>query len=143
MSDKVKDKVVQLPDTPGVYIFKDGAGKIIYIGKAKSLKKRVQSYFSRDLSSKTQAMVSKIADIEYKLCQTQSLALILEAGLVHKYKPKYNVSFRDDKSFPLVKITHEDFPVISITRKRVADGSDYFGPYTSAGLLKEALRIIR
>lgn len=143
MSDKLKEKIMSLPDTPGVYIFKDGAGKIIYIGKAKSLKKRVQSYFSRFLASKTQAMVSKIADIEYKLCQTESLALLLEASLIHEYKPAYNVSLRDDKSFPLVKITNEDFPAVCITRKRVLDGSHYFGPYTSAGLLRGAMRIIR
>jgi excinuclease ABC subunit C len=141
--DKLKNIIANLPDTPGVYIFKDAEGKIIYIGKAKSLKKRVQSYFSRFLASKTQVMVSNIADIEYRLCQTESLALILEAGLIHKYKPKYNVSLRDDKSFPLVKITHEDFPAVCITRKRIADGSRYFGPYTSAGLLREALKIIR
>ena len=142
-SKELKDKIVALPDTPGVYIFKDAQGKIIYIGKAKSLKKRVQSYFSRFLASKTQVMVSHIADIEYRLCQTESLALILEASLIHKYKPKYNVSLRDDKSFPLVKITHEDFPAVCITRKRIADGSRYFGPYTSAGLLKGTLKIIR
>src|SRR3990167_1111738 len=133
---ELKNKVAALLDTPGVYIFKDAHGGIIYIGKAKSLKKRVQSYFSRFLASKTQVMVSNIADIEYKLCQTESLALILEASLIHKYKPKYNVSLRDDKSFPLVKITHEDFPAVCITRKRIADGSCYFGPYTSAGLLR-------
>jgi excinuclease ABC subunit C len=143
MSDKLKDKIVALPDTPGVYIFKDAQDEIIYIGKAKSLKKRVQSYFSRYLASKTQVMVSNIADIEYRLCQTESLALILEASLIHKHKPKYNVSLRDDKSFPLVKITNEDFPAVCITRKRIADGSHYFGPYTSTGLLREALKIIR
>jgi len=141
--DKLKEIVANLPDTPGVYIFKDTKGEIIYVGKAKSLKKRVQSYFSRYLNSKTQVLVSKIADIEYKLCQTESLALLLEASLIHKYKPRYNVSLRDDKSYPLVKITNEGFPVVCITRKKVADGSQYFGPYTSAGLLRQALRIIR
>lgn len=141
--NKLKEKVVALPDTPGVYIFKDARGKILYVGKAKSLRKRVQSYFSRYLASKTQAMVSRIADIEFKPCQTEGLALILEASLIHKYQPKYNVSLRDDKSYPLVKITSEDFPVVCITRKKIADGSRYFGPYTSAGLLREALRIIR
>src|SRR4030042_735345 len=141
--NKIKDKISGLPEAPGVYIFKDAAGKIIYIGKAKSLKKRVQSYFSRFLASKTQAMVAQIADIAYKLYQTESLALLLEASLVHKYKPKYNVSLRDDKSFPLVKVTKEDFPVVCITRKKTENGSRYFGPYTNAGLLQEALRIIR
>lgn len=141
--DKLKDKVAVLPDTPGVYLMKDNTGGIIYVGKAKSLRKRVQSYFRRFLDAKTQLMVAKIADIEYKLCQTESLALILEASFIHKYTPRYNVSLRDNKSFPLVKITNEDFPVVCITRKRVADGSQYFGPYTSANLLREALRIIR
>ncbi|MDD4980219.1 MAG: excinuclease ABC subunit UvrC [Candidatus Omnitrophica bacterium] len=141
--NRLKDIVANLPDTPGVYIFKDAGGEIIYVGKAKSLKKRVQSYFRRFLATKTQLMVAKIAEIEYKLCQTESLALILEASLIHKYTPRYNVSLRDNKSFPLVKITREDFPVVCITRKKVADGSRYFGPYTNAGLLREALRIIR
>jgi excinuclease ABC subunit C len=142
MSD-LRDKIKGLPDTPGVYIFKDSLGNIIYIGKAKSLRKRVQSYFGRFLNSKTQAMVSNIAGIEYKLCRTESLALILEASLIHKYTPKYNISLRDDKSFPFVKITREDFPVVCITRKRTSDGSRYFGPYTNTGLLREALKIIR
>jgi excinuclease ABC subunit C len=87
--------------------------------------------------------MANVADIEYRLTPTESLALLLEASLVHQYKPKYNVSLRDDKSFPLVKITNEEFPAICITRKREPDGARYFGPYTSAGLLREALKIIR
>ena len=143
IADKFKKLILGMPNTPGVYIFKDAPGKIIYIGKAKALKKRVQSYFSRPLDAKSQIMVSKIAGIEYRLCQTESLALLLEAGLIHKHNPRYNISLRDDKSFPLVKITNEEFPVVCITRERIADGSRYFGPYTSAGLLREAMRIIR
>jgi len=139
----LKDRITGLPQTPGVYIFKDAQGEVIYIGKTKSLKKRVQSYFSRLLASKTQAMVAKIADIEYRTCRSESLALLLEASLVHQYRPRYNVSLRDDKSFPLVKITNDDFPAVCVTRKKVADGSRYYGPYTNAGLLREALRIIR
>lgn len=142
-SNKLKDKITVLPEAPGVYIFKDAAGNIIYIGKAKFLKKRVASYFSHFVSTKTQILVSKIADIEYKLCQTESMALLLEVTLVHKYKPKYNVSLRDDKSFPFVKITNEEFPAICITRKREADGARYFGPYTNVKLLRQALKIIR
>ncbi len=141
--NKLKDKIAALPQTPGVYIFKDAAGNIIYIGKAKALKKRVESYFSRELSAKTQALVSNIADMEYRPCQSESMALLLEASLVHKYKPKYNVSLRDDKSFPLVKITNEEFPVICVTRKRTPDGARYFGPYTNVKLLRQALKIIR
>lgn len=122
---------------------KDKSGSVIYVGKAKSLKKRLNSYFGRDLSTKTVMLMSNVCDIEYKLCPTESLALFLEAGLIHKYKPKYNISLRDDKSFPLVKITNEEYPAICITRKKESDGSRYIGPFTSAGLLKEALRIIR
>jgi len=142
-TSKLKKIVENSPDAAGVYLMKDKAGAIIYVGKAKSLKKRLSSYLGRDLASKTMVMMSNVADIEYRLTPTESLALILEASLIHQYKPKYNVSLRDDKSFPLVKITNEEFPAICITRKREADGAHYFGPYTSAGLLREALKIIR
>lgn len=140
---KLKDKISALPDSPGVYLFKDSHGQIIYIGKAKILKKRVSSYFTRPLDTKTQAMVSKIADLQYRTTSSESLALIFEAALVRRHKPRYNVSLRDDKSFPFVRITNEDFPRICVMRKREADGSRYIGPYTSAGLLREALKTIR
>ncbi len=139
----LKDKISAMPDAAGVYIFKDNEGRILYIGKAKSLKKRLSSYLNRYLSSKTLAMMSKVGDIEYRLTPTESLALLLEASLIHQYKPKYNVSLRDDKSFPMVKITNEDYPRICITRKKEKDGSRYFGPYTDAKLLRQALKIIR
>ena len=122
---------------------KDKTGRVVYIGKAKSLKKRLSSYFGRELSSKTLAMMSNVTDIEYNLTPTESLALLLEASLVHRYKPKYNVSLRDDKSFPFVKISNEKFPAIYITRKRELDGAQYLGPYTNVKLLKSALKIIR
>lgn len=141
--NKLKNTIAKLPDAPGVYLFKDAKGMIIYIGKAKSLKKRVSNYLGRDLSDKTVALMSAVDDLEYRLTPTESMALLLEQSLVHKYKPKYNVSLRDDKSFPRVKITNEEFPVICITRKKQADGSRYFGPYTNAGLLRQALKIIR
>jgi len=142
-TDRLKDKIAASPDAPGVYSMKDKTGEVIYIGKAKSLRKRLNTYLGRDLSSKTIALIANVDDIEYQLCQNESLALLLEASLVHKYKPKYNVSLRDDKSFPVVKITNEKFPTIYITRKRISDGSRYFGPYTNAKLLKVALKIIR
>jgi excinuclease ABC subunit C len=141
--DKLREKIKKVPDAPGVYFMKDEAGQIIYVGKAKSLKKRLMSYLSRDLSGKTVVMMSNVEDIEYRLTQTESLALLLEASLIHQHKPKYNVSLRDDKSFPMVKITDEEFPAVCITRKKEADGAKYLGPYTNAGLLREALRIVR
>lgn len=140
---RLKDKMASLPDAPGVYLMKDAAGKVIYIGKAKSLKKRLNSYLGRDLSSKTMVLLSHVSDIEYKLTATESLALLLEASLVRQYKPRYNVSLRDDKSFPLVKITNEEFPAIFLTRKKQVNGAHYFGPYTSAKLIRQALVIIR
>ena len=139
----LRKKVAQAPNTSGVYLMKDGEGKVIYVGKAKSLKKRLLNYVGKNLDTKTVMLMSNVADIEYRLAPTESLALLLEASLIHKYEPKYNVSLRDDKSFPLVKITDEDFPAVCITRKRENDLAKYFGPYTSAWLLREALKIIR
>jgi len=141
--NKLKKIIANTPDAAGVYLMKNKAGRVIYIGKAKSLRKRLNTYLGRDLSSKSVAMMSNVSDIEYRLTPTESLALLLEGSLIHQYKPKYNVSLRDDKSFPMVKITNEEFPAICITRKREQDGAHYFGPYTNAGLLREALKIIR
>ena len=139
----LKKKIADAPDTSGVYLMKDAAGRVIYVGKAKSLKKRLSNYLGRGLDIKTAMLMSNVADIEYRLAPTESLALLLEANLINKYHPKYNISLPNDKTFPLVKITNEEFPAICVTRKREPDGARYFGPYTSAGLLKEALRIIR
>src|SRR3989338_4918874 len=141
--DKLKKKISSLPDSPGVYLMKDAQGEILYIGKAKSLPKRLRSYFGRGLSAKTLRLMSYVSDIDYRLSSCESMALLLEAGLIHKYKPKYNVSLRDGKSFPLVKLTNEEFPRVYITRKKEAGGARYFGPYTNAALLKCALKIIR
>jgi excinuclease ABC subunit C len=141
--DKLKKKISSLPDAPGVYLMKDASGKILYIGKAKSLRKRLRSYSGRGLSGKTLSLMSYVSDIDYRPSSCESMALLLEAGLIHKYKPRYNVSLRDDKSFPLVKITNEDFPRVHITRKKEADGARYFGPYTNAALLRDALKTIR
>ncbi len=141
--EKIKNIVSDLPQAPGVYFFKDETGRIIYIGKAKSLKKRVQSYFSRQLDTKTQSLVSRIGDIEYKLAASEAQALIMEAGFIHRHQPKYNVSLRENKNFPFVKITSEEYPAICVTRKKEDDGARYLGPYTSANLLREVLKIIR
>jgi len=143
---ELKNKVSGLPEAPGVYIFKDAQGRIIYIGKAKSLKKRVQSYFSRELDAKTQIMVSKIAGLEYKLSLSESQAQILEAALIKGHQPQYNIDLKDDKSFPWIRISNEDFPVVSIYRKkgeRKDDGSLYYGPYTNVKLLRQAIKLVR
>lgn len=139
----LKENILSAPDSPGVYLIKDKAGKIIYIGKAKSLKKRLGSYLGGGLQAKTAAMISNALDIEYRLTQTEGLALLLEAALIHKYEPRYNVALRDDKSFPFVKITDEEFPAVCMTRKVGTDTGRYFGPYTNAKLLRQALKVVR
>lgn len=141
----VPDKVARVPMLPGVYFFKNALGEIIYIGKAKCLRKRVQSYFNRVLDGKTQVMVSKIADLEYQAVDTEAQAQILEAALIKQKQPWYNIDLKDDKSFPWIRITKEEFPVISICRaKGMADNNGlYFGPYTNGLLLRQALKEIR
>ena len=144
--NELKERISGLPDAPGVYKFKDAAGNIIYIGKAKSLKKRVRSYFTRFLSAKTQALVAKIADVEYTLTPSETQAELLEAALIKERQPYYNISLKDDKSFPLVKISDDEFPVISICRRKKqkqADSALYFGPYTDASSLRQAVKVMR
>lgn len=142
----LEEKLQRLPDKPGVYLMHDAAGEVIYVGKASSLKNRVRSYFrsQRNQSPKTQSLVKKIEDFEYIVTDTEVEALILEYNLIKKYDPRYNVMFRDDKSYPYLKITlNEDFPRIEITRNMRKDGARYFGPYTSVGALNETVRLLR
>lgn len=143
---KLKSKIAKLPDLPGVYFFKDAAGAIIYIGKAQSLKKRVQSYFSRALDAKTQALVSKIADLEHRVTGSPAQASLLEASLIKRHLPQYNIDLRDDKSFPWIRVSGENFPTVSIYRrkgKRHEPGAQYFGPYTNVTLLRQAVKEMR
>ena len=144
--NKLKNKVTALPEAPGVYLFKDGAGSVIYIGKAKSLKKRVQSYFNRALDAKTQVMISKAADLEFIVTPSESHAEILEASLIRSRLPQYNIDLRDDKSFPWIRISVDEFPVVSVCRRKkneTGDKSMYFGPYTDRAGLRQAIRMIR
>jgi len=131
VSVKKEEIIKNLPQKIGVYKFLDHTNKIIYVGKAKNLRKRVGSYFSTKTSGKTLRLVNKIDDVKYILVQNELDALLLENNLIKKYQPKYNVLMKDDKSYPWIKITKENFPKILFTRKVVNDGSDYFGPYKS------------
>jgi len=142
-TQSLKEKVLSFPNTPGVYLMYDAFGKVLYAGKAKALKKRLLSYLGPGLASKTAALMDKVRDLKFRLCPSEDMALLLEASLIHELKPKYNISLRDDKSFPFVKISGEDFPAIYITRKKDDPSAQYIGPYTSAKLLKNALKIIR
>jgi len=148
MRQGLKEKIDCLPEAPGVYIYKDAGGHIIYIGKAKVLRKRVQSYFNRFLSGKTQALVRRIADIEYILTPTEYQAQLLEASLIKEKQPYYNISLKDDKSFPLIRISGGPFPVVSICRNkdhrnRGDKASIYYGPYANSKAIRQALKVVR
>lgn len=146
ISMDIKEKIKVLPLISGVYLMKNAAGKVIYVGKAVSLRKRVQSYFrrSRIRDPKTDLLVSEIADIDIIETTSEAEALILEASLVKKYDPKYNIELRDDKSYPSIEVTGEVFPRVAIVRpRRRKKSSTYYGPYVKVGLLREALTLIR
>lgn len=139
----VQEKLAALPDKPGVYIMKNSAGKVIYVGKAKVLKNRVRQYFhaSANHTPKVRAMVSNIADFEFIITSTEREAFVLECNLIKEYKPHYNILLKDSKTYPFIKISAERYPKISFTRRTEKDGADYFGPYTSAYFCREMLEL--
>jgi excinuclease ABC subunit C len=140
----LKEKIKGLPDSPGVYLLKDKESKVIYIGKASSLRKRVASYFQRGDQPKEDLLQVKVADLEYIPTSSEAEALLWEASLIKEKQPRYNVSYRDDKSYPFLKITtNEKFPRIFIGRGKKEGNILYFGPYSNAGLLREALKTVR
>lgn len=142
-TSQAKQKAVNIPFTPGIYIMKDAAGEILYIGKAKSLRKRVRSYFvNKAQLPKIDILMTKVEDIDYVETSTEVDALLLESHLVKKYQPRYNKELKDDKTFPLLKITGEKFPRIHITRNKSDKKAAYYGPYTDAGLLRQAVALI-
>lgn len=136
--------VLNLPDSPGIYQYLNQDGTIIYVGKAKNLKRRVYSYFSKEhQSAKTRILVSKIADIRYIVVNTEEDALLLENNLIKKYKPRYNVLLKDDKTYPSICISNEYFPRIFKTRKIIRNGSTYFGPYSHIPSMVAVLELIK
>ena len=147
VNEKIKAKVEALPDSPGVYRWKDKDGRIIYVGKAKNLKNRVRSYVREDKnrSPKVAAMIRHADDLDITMTGTEMEALILECNLIKELHPKYNISLRDDKSYPYVKITvNDEWPRIFVTRNiRRDDGAKYFGPFTDVGSLRQTLSLLR
>ncbi|HTY38888.1 MAG TPA: excinuclease ABC subunit UvrC [Bacteroidota bacterium] len=139
------EKLDSLPSKPGVYQFKNPDAKVIYVGKAQNLRSRVRQYFQKSRASdpKLDALVSRIADVELIVTDSEVEALILEANLIKKLKPRYNVLLKDDKSFPYIVITNEPFPRVFVTRKVIRDGSRYFGPYTDVKTMRFALKTVR
>lgn len=139
-----QNHIRSLPEKPGVYKYLDKEGKVIYVGKAKNLKKRVSSYFTKThQSGKLKLLVRKIADIKFVVTNTEGDALLLENNLIKKHQPRYNIQLKDDKSFPWICIKKEHFPRIFPTRHVVTDGSEYYGPYASVRMMKTLLDIIR
>ncbi len=140
----VQLKIQSLPDKPGVYQFFDASEKIMYVGKAKNLKKRVSSYFNKTLENgKTRVLVQQIRDIKYIVVETELDALLLENSLIKKYKPKYNIQLKDDKTYPWICIKNEPFPRVFTTRRVIKDGSKYFGPYPSVYVVNTLLSFIK
>ncbi len=143
-SPELKAKIAILPDTPGVYTYYDKDGTVIYIGKAKNLKRRVSSYFTHVHDSlRTNLLVRAIADMSYIVVPTEQDALNLENSMIKEYKPRYNVLLKDDKSYPWIAVTGELYPRVFMTRHRIKDGSRYYGPYTNTGVARVVLDLIR
>jgi len=142
--DYLKSLISVLPHQPGIYQYFDKAGTIIYIGKAKDLKKRVASYFSkRHEHRKTALLVRNIVDIKHMVVASEQDALLLENNLIKKYQPRYNIQLKDDKSFPWICIKNEPFPRVFSTRNLIRDGSKYFGPYTSVYTVRTLLELFK
>ena len=144
--DRVAQKLAHLPDTPGVYLWKDAAGGVLYVGKANKLRPRVRSYFVGDHldNPKTRRLVELIADVETIVVPHETHALILESNLIKEHRPKYNVLLRDDKSYPYIKVTvQEPFPRVFVTRRVLSDGARYFGPYTDVTAMRRSLDVVK
>lgn len=143
-NDYLRSIVMNLPETPGIYQYLDSEGTIIYVGKAKNLKRRVYSYFAKEHESrKTRVLVTRIADIRYIVVNTEEDALLLENNLIKKYRPRYNVLLKDDKSYPSICVSNEYFPRVLKTRKLIRDGSTYFGPYSHVPSMMAMLELIK
>ena len=141
----VKDKISLFPHSPGVYRYYDSEGNVIYVGKAKDLHKRVAQYFvdPARLNRKTRILVSKIADAQYSVVDTEADALLLENNLIKQYKPKYNILLKDSKTYPWICVTSDEFPKVFLTRRVVKNGSRYFGPYSSVIHARNLLEMFR
>lgn len=140
------DRVASLPDTPGVYLWRDAAGAVLYVGKAKRLRSRVRSYVAGDHreSLRTRALVQLIAGLDTIVVPSEAHALILEATLIKEHRPRFNIALRDDKSYPFIKVTvHEPFPRVWVTRRLQNDGARYFGPYTDVSAMRRALDVVK
>src|SRR5690348_3588899 len=144
--ESVLDKIPHLPESPGVYLWRDSDGTVLYVGKAKRLRSRVRSYVAADHvdSVKTRALMQQVQSVETIIVPNEEAALILEANLIKEHHPRYNIALRDDKSYPYIKVTvQEPFPRVYVTRHLVNDGGRYFGPYTDVAAMRRALNVVK
>jgi excinuclease ABC subunit C len=141
--EHLAQRIRELPDRPGVYIFKDADDKVLYVGKAKSLRKRASSYLARDHEPRLAAMVSEAVDLEYVVTDSESEALLLENNFIKAKRPRYNVLLRDDKTYPYLKLTGDEYPRIVFTRRVREDAGDYFGPFLPGGLARKAIKLVQ
>src|SRR5579872_2011385 len=133
-----------IPYDPGIYKYFDERGELIYVGKAKSLRKRVASYFTKTFTSyKTHELVQRIRRIEFTIVNSEQDAFLLENSLIKQFQPKFNINLKDDKSYPYIVIKNEPFPRVFLTRRKISDGSEYLGPYTSVGRVRELLDLVK
>src|SRR5689334_3451703 len=142
----ILDKIPHLPESPGVYLWRDAQGKVLYVGKAKRLRSRVRSYVASDHreSVKTRALMEQVEALDTIVVPSEAHALILEANLIKEYKPRFNIALRDDKSYPYIKVTvQEPFPRVWVTRRLQNDGARYFGPYTDVGAMRRSLDVVK
>ncbi|MCM8825437.1 MAG: excinuclease ABC subunit UvrC [Candidatus Omnitrophica bacterium] len=142
-SQNLREKIRIIPDSPGVYLFKDKDGRIIYVGKSSKLRSRLNSYFTAPPESRKSSLLDEVADIEVIPVASEGEALVLECSLIKKYQPQYNVDLRDGKTYPWLKITSEDFPSVQVIREQKKPYDEYFGPFTDVKGLKQVLRFIR
>src|ERR1700689_1473016 len=146
MNRTVGQKLQELPSSPGVYFHKDKTGAIIYVGKAAVLRNRVRQYFqkSRGRDPKTEALVAEIADVDWMVVDSELEALFLEAEMIRRYMPRYNILLRDDKALSYIRIDYDsDYPTVTTTRRPLDDGARYFGPYTSTYAVRQSLKLLR
>jgi excinuclease ABC subunit C len=146
VAESILEKIPHLPESPGVYLWRDADGTVLYVGKAKRLRSRVRSYVTNDqlTSVKTRALMHQAAALDTIVVPSEAHALILEANLIKEYRPRYNIALRDDKSYPYIKVTiAEPFPRVYVTRQLVNDGSRYFGPYTDVGAMRRSLNVVK
>ena len=143
-SEHISQILARLPQQPGVYQYFDDAERLLYVGKAKNLKKRVSSYFTKqNHNGKTRLLVSKITDIKWLIAPSESDALLLENSLIKEHRPIYNIQLKDDKTYPFIVVKKERFPRIFSTRKLIKDGSEYFGPFPSVKTMHTVLELCR